>query len=364
MAPIRTALVHNIVTPYRNVLFNALSDHKKVDLHVFYCAESHDKRNWTVPDNLGHDHTFLSGITFDRSDTHFHANPSVISKLVRDEFEVTIVGGISNLTMQLGFLTSKMSCDGNVLWTERILPPVNPIGKLVSPLFRTFANRADSLIVPTNTARQFQQKRGIEQRRIYTAPNVVDNTVYYNNDTGGNPIRILFVGQLIERKGISYLIDAYSMIDNDEVELYIVGDGPRRRAFERRARQQNLEVIFTGWISENQKRRLFANADLFVLPSIEDLAPLVLNEALASGLPVLTTEGVGNAPDMIVKGGNGYIVPTADTDALAKRLASLTSNSDKLEKMGQRSERISDERFSPTVAANQFAKAVEAAALK
>lgn len=360
MEPIRTALIHNIVTPYRTVFFDALSDHDAVDLHVFYCAESHQNRNWPIPDQLGHKHTYLKGLMIERSDVPFHVNPGVVTKLVQSDFDVTVVGGTTNLTMQLGFLASKANCDGTVLWTERIRPPVNFMGKLVWPLLRTFANRADSLIVPTSTAQRFQEAQGVQPQQIFIAPNIVDNSKYYSNDDDSGPVRLLFVGQLIERKGISYLIDAYETIDDTSVELVIVGDGLKRDDYERQMRRRKLDVTFTGWVSEERKREAFANADLFVLPSLEDLAPLVLNEALASGLPILTTEGVGNAPDMIIEGGNGYVVPTADADALAECLSDLLSDPGELRRMGERSQRISDERFSPAMAADRFVDAIRA----
>ncbi|WP_123539421.1 glycosyltransferase family 4 protein [Halosimplex salinum] len=361
MGSIKTALVHNIVTPYRTVLFDALAAHEMIDLHVFYCGKSHEKRNWNISDTGTHDHSFLPGVALDRGDLHYHINPTVVTELMSSEFDSAIIAGSTNFTMQLGFAASKANLDGTILWTERIRPTENIVGKVVNPITRSIAKYADSIVVPTSLSRQFQESRGIDRNQVFVAPNVVDNTNYYRNRTERGKIRVLFIGQLIERKGVPYLLEAFDELEHRETELVIVGDGPKREAFEQSAREKGIDVVFTGWVSEERKRKELADADLFVLPSLEDLAPLVLNEAMASGLPVLTTEGVGNAADMIIEGGNGEIVPTEDTPALSRELSKLLSDREELNRMGDRSQRILDERFSPESSANQFATAIEAA---
>lgn len=363
MATIRTAIIHNIVTPYRNVLFDVLSEHSDIDLHVFYCSKSHKKRNWNVPNELDHEHTFLPGLKVDRSDIQYHINPTIVSELAGKKFDATVIGGCTNLTMQLGYIISKIDCSGTVLWTERIRPPNGHLRRLVDPVLRAMTNNADSVIVPTSRAKQFQESRGVGLEKLFVASNIIDNEDYWDEAGPELPVRVLFVGQLVERKGVSYLLEAYESVHNDNIELIIVGDGPQFEDYQQLARRRNLDVTFTGWVSEERKREEFAKADLFILPSLEDLAPLVLNEALASGLPILTTKGVGNASDMIIEGGNGAVVPTADSDTLAEKLSALVADPEELRKMGRRSKRIVDERFSPTVASNRFADAIKSSVI-
>jgi glycosyltransferase involved in cell wall biosynthesis len=112
-------------------------------------------------------------------------------------------------------------------------------------------------------------------------------------------------------------------------------------------------------VSKEEKRQYLAEADCFVLPSIEDPAPLVLNEAMASSLPIVTTMGVGNAPEMVTNGGNGYIVPAGDADALATALTKILNNKNELTRMGTRSCRIIAERFCPAYTADQFVAAIK-----
>jgi len=356
----RVAVVHNILTPYRTVLFDALDSHPEIDLHVYYCAESHQNRNWSVPEPE-HDYTILSGLDLGVSGSHFHVNPSITHHLLRRDLDAVIIGGSTNFTMQLSYVVSKISSFKTILWTERIQGPSHPAGKFLAPVLKAIARRADCLVVPTVQACEFQQARGISRDRIVIGPNVVDNDVYWSNTKQRNGVTFLFIGQMIERKGVEYLIDAYAQVSEEDIDLTIVGDGPDRKHFEKVARSKDLDIPFTGWVSEQQKRELLADAGCFVLPSIEDLAPLVLNEAMAASLPVITTEGVGNAPEMITNGENGYIVPTQDSTALANAMTDIMNSSNNLEKMGERSRRIVEERFSPAYTASQIVKSVRIA---
>jgi len=357
MPDYRVALIHNIMTPYRTVLFDTLASHPAIDLHVYYCAESHENRNWSTPDPA-HEFTILRGLSIDIGRVHYHANPTVISSLLRGSFDAIVVGGSTNLTMQLGYVASKLTSTGTVLWTERFRETTNPLGKPLIPLLRIMARRADSLLVPTAQAREFQHRRGVEDSRLFVAPNVVDNDVYWSNDRTDEIVKLLFIGQLIDRKGIPYLLDAYAGLKQEDVSLTLVGDGPERERYERDVAARGLDVSFRGWVSEEEKRRCLADADCFVLPSVEDLAPLVLNEAMAAGLPVVTTDGVGNAPEMVTDGENGYIVPACNANALSLAIKRIIDMADDLPQMGTLSSRIAAERFSPAYTAEQFVAAI------
>ena len=139
------------------------------------------------------------------------------------------------------------------------------------------------------------------------------------------PVRnLLFVGLLVERKGVDLLLAALAEAARtglpDEVRLTVVGDGPERAALEGSASSLGLasRVDFLGFRPDVP--RLMAAADAFVLPARMEQQPLVLIEAMASGLPVLATD-VGGVGDML--GGHATLVPPGDVTALAKALIGL-----------------------------------------
>jgi glycosyltransferase involved in cell wall biosynthesis len=139
--------------------------------------------------------------------------------------------------------------------------------------------------------------------------------------------RLLFVGMLIERKGVDVLLSALAHAVEDgvphDVHLTVVGDGPERAALESSARSLGLaeRVDFLGFRTDVPQ--LMATADAFVLPARMEQQPLVLIEAMASGLLVLATD-VGGVRDML--GGLGMLVPADDPLALARGIATLVTS--------------------------------------
>ncbi len=136
--------------------------------------------------------------------------------------------------------------------------------------------------------------------------------------------RLLFVGLLVERKGVHLLLDALDLAARqglpDQVTLTVVGDGPQRGALERQAQALGLtrRVRFLGYRSDVPD--LLAQSDAFVLPSLMEQQPLVLIEALGAGLPTLAT-AVGGVGDLV--GDVGLLVTPGDRGALAEGLVRL-----------------------------------------
>jgi glycosyltransferase involved in cell wall biosynthesis len=132
------------------------------------------------------------------------------------------------------------------------------------------------------------------------------------------PLRVLFVGALIQRKGISYLLDAVDSLGT-EVELTIVG---RRFRPNLRVDEALTRVRWFETLSHGQVLDLMMESDVLVLPSLCEAFGLVVTEALACGLPVVVTPNVG-AADLVSDGREGFIVPICSSEAIAGRLDTL-----------------------------------------
>lgn len=132
-------------------------------------------------------------------------------------------------------------------------------------------------------------------------------------------MRFLFVGQLIERKGVSELLDAFARLEDGE--LYVAGDGPLQPLVSLAA--ENGRVRYVGQVDRPALQRLYSESDVLVLPSRYEVWGLVINEALAHGLPVIATRAVGAVDDLLVDDRNGYVTPTGDVDALRDAMARI-----------------------------------------
>lgn len=148
------------------------------------------------------------------------------------------------------------------------------------------------------------------------------------------PGMILSIGQFIHRKGFDVLLHAAEQMKSD-AGIYIVGGEPTEEYLKLGDALQLKNVHFCGFMKKDKLSRYYRAADLFVLPTREDIWGLVINEAMAYGLPVITTDRCVAGLELVEEGVNGYIVPVDDVAALTEKIdAAMVSD---LKQMGQAS---------------------------
>lgn len=133
---------------------------------------------------------------------------------------------------------------------------------------------------------------------------------------------VLSVGQFIHRKGYDILCRSASQL-SDNVGIYIVGGEPTEEYLQLQRELGLNHVHFVGFCPHDALKEYYQAADLFVLPTREDIWGLVINEAMAWGLPVITTDRCGAGLDLVTDGVNGYIVPVGDVAALTNRMRQI-----------------------------------------
>ncbi len=165
---------------------------------------------------------------------------------------------------------------------------------------------------------------------------------------------LLFVGRLIERKGLKYLLEALPLVLKERsVKLRIAGKGDREEEFKDLCQSLNLnhQVEFLGFLSREVLAQEYANCDIFVFPSIVDSKGeseglgIVAIEALAHQKPVIAT-GNGGIPDIIIANKTGLLVPEKDVTALAQAIVELLANPQQAAAMGKAGLAHIQERFS------------------
>lgn len=133
------------------------------------------------------------------------------------------------------------------------------------------------------------------------------------------------VGQFIRRKGFDVLLNAWVKCDK-EYELYIIGAEPTKEYLDIKEELHLENVHFEGFKTKEELKCYYQAADLFVFPTREDIWGLVVNEAMANGLPVITTDKCVAGLELIKDGENGYIVPTENSEMLASKINELMRN--------------------------------------
>ena len=199
----------------------------------------------------------------------------------------------------------------------------------LAPIFQQWVEReerewelADLILCASPTTVAALKSCGVPDRKCMVIPYPVSANAFALNrvPAHGRPLRLLFVGQVNLRKGVPYFLEMLKRLRPGSFEARIVG--PIQLKSEVLARYSDL-CTFTNAVPRAQMPSHYAWADVFVFPSLCDSAPGATNEALAAGLPVITTPGAGT---VIENGVEGWIVPDRDVEALAARVEQLDAD--------------------------------------
>jgi glycosyltransferase involved in cell wall biosynthesis len=150
---------------------------------------------------------------------------------------------------------------------------------------------------------------------------------------------LLFVGRLAREKDLFTLIDAVREVYERGVRprLVLVGSGPMNEELRARTEDLGLKAQFLGFLQREDLARVYAVADVFVLPSMSEPWGLVVNEGMEFGLPLILSDKVGCVPALLEEGKNGFSFPAGNSKALAARIEKLCSDSQLRERMGDAS---------------------------
>jgi glycosyltransferase involved in cell wall biosynthesis len=179
-------------------------------------------------------------------------------------------------------------------------------------------------------ARAYLLALGLPDDRVFDVPHCVDNDFF---DAGvraerqrgqaavrgefgikSNSFTVLFVGKLASHKNVDDLVTAVARLPG-RATLHVVGSGPEAQRYRDAARRAGIDAVFSGFLNQHEVIKAYASADCLVLPSRETWG-MVCNEALASGLPIVASDAVGSAPDLVESGQTGEIYRYGDVDAL------------------------------------------------
>lgn len=189
---------------------------------------------------------------------------------------------------------------------------------------------ADVLLVLSRYERRTLVEHGVDESKMIEMPLGVDLELFTPRPRAQDGVfRVIFAGQITQRKGLSYLIQAFRRAALPASELLLVGpiigsDSPWRAI---------PGVRHVAAVPRAALPALYASADVYVLPSLAEGFPLTQMEAMAMGLPVIVSENT-SAHDVVTDGTDGFVVPIRDADAIAERLRLLHDDHDLRARMG------------------------------
>jgi glycosyltransferase involved in cell wall biosynthesis len=366
-------------TPYRSPLFDLLAARPELDLAVLYSATAIAGNAWRIEPR--HSHVVLRGLNVPGARRILrHDYPltlGVVAELMRRRPRCVVLTGWSTFASQAAIVWCRARRVPYVLIVEshdrgpragwrRVVK-----GGVVPRVVRGAA----SVLVTGTLARASVISRGADPRRVRIFANTVDVPRFTAEATalrarrdelraslGIEPeeVAVLCVARLAPEKGLETLLQAVARMGRDDVRVVLVGGGRERDALERSANLLGVRALFLGVLPWERLVETYVAADVFALLSRHEPWGVVVNEAAACGLPLVLSDRVGAAHDLLHEGENGFVVPADDVDAAAEALRQLADDSELRERAGAASQRIvSGWGYEPSVEA--FVQAVREA---
>jgi len=372
----KVILLTEVISPYRIPVFNELSYYLQNSFLVLFFSETVKEREWKIYyRKIRFNYKVLLSFSFQRkTDTFpYFFNPTLFFRLVQYSPEIIIIGGYHHLSCLIALLYTKFFKRRIILWCE-----TNKYGyRLNYPLKETykrwFVKNCTGYIVPGKASYEYLLSLGAAVEKIWVAPNAVDNDYFsqtcnkyietketFKESKGYPKTLILYVGRLIDRKGIFVLLKAFQILSQEQSDLglLLIGSGEGKKQYKDFCKTNNIKnVFFEGFVHQEELPAYYAMADVFVLPSYSEPWGLVLNEAMACKLPVISSNIVGAAEDLIINGKNGYIFNVGDIHKLVNCLEDILSDEQKRTGMGQMSLNII-RNYSPLKCAQGFIQAI------
>ena len=373
----KMVLMTELISPYRIPVFNALASRDDVDVHVMFLSETDpSQRQWLIyKDEIHFSHQVLPSWQRRIGGYHLLWNRGVSSSLGKFNPDVIVCGGYSYPAFWQAAAWSRRRKVPLVLWSESTKRDRRRRHKWVELAKRKFISACSAYVVPGKASREYLEQLGVGGKLIFTAPNAVDidrfaslaETARAHADeirrVEGLPERyFLYAGRITRQKGVFDLLEAYARLSQERrsrVGLVFVGDGSARSGMMKRAKElDGGRVIFPGFVQRDNLAKYYALAEALVLPTYSDPWGLVVNEAMASGLPIVVSKAAGCAQDLVTHEWNGFVVRPREIGRLSEFLGTLADDPELVRAMGQRSvERIQD--FSPDKCAAGLAMAAE-----
>ena len=324
---LRVAVIANMVDPNRVGLFELVDRQDDIELLLVYETGMEANRSWDVPLDLPFRHTRLRSASIDLhrlgADGYLHLplRPLEAIRAFRPDVVVGAGGGVWSSPANIAaFALRRKEGWAFVPWWGSVPKDEPSFGRRLSePWVRHFLSHSDLCLAYGTRATRELRRLGVPATAIRCVPNAVPGGEPSPKRRPHRPVRFLFVGQLIPRKGVEELLEAFVQLP--EGELYIAGDGPLQPLVAEAV--NSGRVTYVGHVDRPALQQLYSESDVLVLPSRYEVWGLVINEALDHGLAVIATEAVGAVDDLLVDDVNGYVTRTGDVDDLRNAMARI-----------------------------------------
>lgn len=370
----RLAIVNSHVIHNRAPLYRRLAQEPDIDLTVYYYSkrgaegyfdEDFGKRiQWDVPLLDGYHYKFLPNLSWrDRGFGLWNfINPSIIGELRREKYDAVLVHGYMYSSDFLTMLGARLSrtpifyrSEASLVYDQEVPRPLHL--RIVKPrILRTMFRQFSAFLAIGKLNREFYRHYGANENRIFHAPYAVDNDFFMRRAAEQRPARaalrqelgikddavvFLFAAKMTPIKAPLELLRAYREVAAlPNVALLMVGDGELKAEAERYVQAEKLpNVHFVGFVNQSELPKYHAMSDVFIRPDglYQGDWGLTVNEAMAAGLAMISSDRIGATIDLVHDGVNGRVIRFGDLADLAEAMRGMARDPERTRQMGEQS---------------------------
>lgn len=364
----KVALLTNFIPPYRVSLYKAVSD-KVENFHVFVCTEMEKNRSWkvdvgdlnvTIQKNISYFKTTENGYK-----TYVHFPYDTIFKLIKYNPDVVI-------SAELGFrsLFSTVYCKlfnrPLILWlalsqhTER-----NKKGLRIT-VRKFLLKNSSAILCNGKSSKDYVKSLGVN-KKVFYIPCTSDYRIGLPKSSFNKEVKkVLYTGDLIKRKGIEEMVNSFVKwsirYPNESIDLIIAGDGVEKIQFEKIDSYPNINCQLLGRVAYEKLQELYLEVDLYLFPTLEDEWGVVVNEAFASGIPVIGSIYSQAVMELVEDEVTGWKYdPLIEDNFISTFQKALQTDTQKLQKMSSKCLEAID-KITPEKVGGNIMKAIHHAA--
>jgi glycosyltransferase involved in cell wall biosynthesis len=317
------AIVTNIPSPYRVVLFNLLAERFGNSFWVIYCAKNEPNRSWEVPD-LQHNHIFLESKKINNS-LYYYSD--IIRHLKSLKPNILIIAGFNPvfLRARIYAIINKIK---TIEYTDSWLSSIKHLSLLHKIIRRIFLNFVDACLCISQKGQEYLMKYGVAKQRIFISPLAIENNRFSSLINNTKEYHVMYSGQFILRKMPFFFIDVCLALNKiiKNFRVLLIGDGPLKLEILSKLNEYKINFEYPGFIQQTELPNFYSKSKILLFPTKLDPWGLIANEACASGVPVITCKNAGVSDELIINEVTGYVLPLHINSWVEKSVELLTDD--------------------------------------
>ncbi len=354
----KVAFVTIVPSPYQRDLFGALAAREEIDLNVLYLESAAPDSPWPDKDLRAFER-ILPGSWFQLGNVRAHVNWPIPDL---SDADFVVLSSFTSVTGQL--LMRRLRSQRWLFWGERMRHQTGAKRLIQRQLAAPIAGAAGIVAIGGAAERDYRTR--FPNLRHFCIPYHCDLAPFLatRRDGDARPLTFLFCGQMIERKGVDVLLLAFDRLiaSGIDARLLLVGREAELPKFMNLVSPATRsKVDYEGFQAPESLPAYFARSDVFVLPSRHDGWGVVVNQALATGIPIITSDAVGAGLDYVENGINGVTVKAGDVDELYGALQTLARNPELARTWGMKSREVASA-LTPEAGADKWVRVFDALA--